>query len=118
MPAIIRSIRFPDLLMQALEVRAKQLGYASFNSYMLGLVIYDLICQGMHSITLPIAKATGHQKDRVYSWLLRVVGRGVGVRGVLLSHIVERAQKKHQTELEAILEMASEEGEEWSHYAI
>jgi len=118
MPSITRSLKIPELLMQALEQRARQLGYTSFNGYMKGLVRYDLMCQGEHSLTIPINQATGRQQDKVDAWLLRVARRGIGARGVLLNHIVERMQARGQTSLEAILEAASDDSEEWSHWDI
>lgn len=118
MPATTTTLKVPDLLLTAMKTRAIKLGYPSFNSYIMGLGRYDLLCQGVHSITGAIARAPGRLRDKVDSWLLRLAERGVGDRGVLLSHIVDRMQRRQQSELSALNDLVDEDTADWSGYSI
>lgn len=85
-----RSIKLPPDLAEAIEIRAKQAGYASTNAYVKGLLRYDLLVQGDHSVTLPISQSRPEEQDEVDAKLLRLTKAGKGERGQLLSHIVRK----------------------------
>ncbi|WP_038164863.1 hypothetical protein [Verrucomicrobium sp. BvORR106] len=87
-----RTVRFPEALGEALEIRAKQLGYASLSDYIKALVRYDLTVQGPHEATLPWSKLSPSEQDKIDENLLALTKRGKGVRGQLLAHILERVK--------------------------
>lgn len=118
MASVTITLKVPALLLQALRTRSERLGFKSFAAYMLSLGRYDILCQGEHTITGAITRATGHIRDKIDAWLLRLAERGIGKRGVLLNHIVERMQHRHQSELAALSDLADEDNAEWSHYTI
>jgi hypothetical protein len=55
---------------------------------------------------------------RLDAWLLSLAEGGVGERGVLLNYIIERVQRRHQTELQAMLDLAAEDEADWTNYSI
>lgn len=118
MASVTITLKVPAILLQALKTRAQNLGFQSFAAYLLSLGRYDIICQGEHTMTGAIARATGHIRDKIDNWLKRLAERGVGKRGVLLNHIVERMQKRHQSGLAALSDFADEDHAEWSHWSI
>jgi hypothetical protein len=88
-----RSLKLPPDLSEVAELRAKALGYPSLNAYLCGLIRYDALVQGPHSITLPIAQQRPEQRDCYDAKLLELSKRGVGERGQLLKRIVEGTTK-------------------------
>ena len=90
-----RSIKLPNALMDAGERRAESLGYSSFNAYIAALIRYDLMVRGPHLITLPVARMTLEDQDRIDDELLRVEESGEGARGVFLEHLMERVLQKN-----------------------
>jgi hypothetical protein len=86
------TVKLPPDLAEACEVRAEALGYASLSAYLKGLVRYDLLVQGGHAVTLPIAQMRPEKQDAVDAKLLRLTQAGVGERGQLLTRIVEKVQ--------------------------
>lgn len=87
----VTSVRLPERALEAGRRRAEALGYGSFNAYLLGLLRYDLLVRGKHSITLPMARMDLDRQDALDGELLALEEAGCGKRGVLLGHIVERA---------------------------
>jgi hypothetical protein len=118
MASVTITLKVPALLLQALRARSATLGFKSLAGYILSLVRYDIICQGEHTITAGFARATGHVRDKIDGWLLRLAERGVGKRGVLLNHLVERIQVRRQSELSALSDMADEDAAEWCNWTI
>lgn len=88
-----RSIKIPGDLAQAAELRSKQLGYPSWGAYVKGLMRYDMLVQGSHSITLPMATLPLTEQDKVDAKLLEATKKGVGERGQLLARMLERMKK-------------------------
>lgn len=86
-----RSTKFPPDLAEVAERRAKALGYPSWNAYLKGLIRYDALVQGPHSITLPISSKPLAEQDAFDAKLLEITKRGVGERGQLLKRLIERA---------------------------
>ena len=87
-----RTVRFPDALFQAIEIRAKQAGYASLSDYIKGLARYDLIVQGEHEVTLPWGRLSLTEQDKVDERLLGLTKRGKGERGQLLRRLLEEVR--------------------------
>lgn len=83
-----RSTRLPADLAEAAEIRARQLGYTSWNSYVKGLIRYDLLVQGDHTITLPVSQLRPEGQDEYDAKLLKLTQAGKGERGQLLKKIV------------------------------
>ncbi len=84
-----RSTKLPACLAEAAELRAKALGYPSWNAYIKGLIRYDLLVQGDHTITLPWARCPLEQQDQVDAKLLALTEKGKGERGQLLKRLME-----------------------------
>jgi hypothetical protein len=93
-----RSTKLPYDLADAAEMRAKQLGYPSWNAYIKGLIRYDLMVQGSHSVTLPIAQMRPEDQDRIDAELLDRTREGKGVRGQWLEHTIRRIAGVSETE--------------------
>lgn len=87
-----RSVRFPDSLAQAAEKRAVSLGYPNWAAYIKGLVRYDLLVQGDHPVTVPMAVLPPVKQDAVDDHLLILTKKGLGERGQLLKRILERVK--------------------------
>ena len=85
-----RSTKLPSALAEAAEHRAKALGYPSWNAYIKGLIRYDCLVQGGHTITPPWAASPLDQQDKIDLRLLELTERGVGQRGQLLTRLMER----------------------------
>lgn len=85
-----RSTKLPAALAEAAEHRAKTLGYPSWNAYIKGLIRYDCLVQGEHTITLPWAALPLDQQDKIDLRLLELTQRGVGQRGQFLTRLMER----------------------------
>lgn len=79
-----RSIKLSADLMEIVEHRAFQLGYASVNAYLKGLIRYDGFVQGPHIVTLPIAQMRPEAQDATDAELLGNVKKGIAVRGAFL----------------------------------
>lgn len=86
------AVKLPPDLAEACETRAEALGYASLSAYLKGLIRYDLLVQGPHTITLPIAQLRPDKQDAVDAKLLRITKSGVGERGQLLTKLLEKVQ--------------------------
>jgi len=89
-----RSVKLPNALMDAGERRATSLGYGSFNAYIAALIRYDLLVRGEHHITIPIARMTLEDQDRIDDELLQIEESGEGARGVFLEHLMDRVLEK------------------------
>jgi hypothetical protein len=88
-----RSTKLPPDLADAAELRAKALGYASWSAYIKGLIRYDLVVQGPHTLTLPWSHQPPGGQDEIDAHLLKLTRRGAGERGQLLEHILERVKE-------------------------
>ncbi|TDU64344.1 hypothetical protein EI77_04232 [Prosthecobacter fusiformis] len=93
MASSTRSLKLPPDLLDVAEKRAKILGYPSWSAYVKGLIRYDALCQGPHSITLPWANLPLMEQDKVDAKLLKLTQDGVGVRGQLLKRILQGEAK-------------------------
>ncbi|MBB5039857.1 hypothetical protein [Prosthecobacter dejongeii] len=93
MASSTRSLKLPPDLLDVAEKRASMLGYPSWSAYVKGLIRYDALCQGPHSITLPWANMPLVEQDRVDAKLLKLTQDGVGVRGQLLKRILQGQDK-------------------------
>lgn len=97
-----RSTKLPCALAEAAEHRAKALGYPSWNAYIKGLIRYDLLVQGSHTITLPWAALPLDQQDKIDLRLLELTQRGIGQRGQLLTRLMERVTTDGATSQDAL----------------
>ena len=93
MASSTRSLKLPPDLLDVAEKRAKNLGYPSWSAYVKGLIRYDALCQGPHTITLPWANLPLVEQDKVDAKLLKLTLEGVGVRGQLLKRILQGETK-------------------------
>lgn len=93
MASCTRSLKLPPDLLDVAEMRAKLLGYPSWSAYVKGLIRYDALCQGPHSVTLPWARLPLVEQDQVDAKLLRLTHNGIGVRGQLLKRILQGQDK-------------------------
>mgnify|MGYP000255767100 CR=1 FL=1 len=84
--------KFPPDLYEVMIARSTALGYRSVSAYLKGLVRYDALVQGPHSITLPMSNLPDAAQDDIDGQLLAVTKRGVGERGQLLSRLLERVK--------------------------
>lgn len=89
MASITRSTKLPGNLAEVAEVRAKALGYPSWNAYIKGLIRYDALCQGEHTMTLPWASLPLDEQDKIDNKLLQYTQQGIGQRGQLLKRIID-----------------------------
>lgn len=88
-----RSLKLSPDLDDAIERRAKTLGYPSLSAYLKGLARYDLLCQGPHTMTQPWASLPLVEQDKIDAKLCDLSKKGVGERGQLLKRIVEGTAK-------------------------
>jgi hypothetical protein len=83
-----KSLRLPPDLGDAVEIRADQLGYRNFTAYVLGLIRYDMMVQGGHTVTLPLSNAKPADLDRLDAELLERCRTGKGIRGQWLEKVI------------------------------
>lgn len=93
MASSVRSLKLPPDLLDVAEKRAIALGYPSWSAYVKGLIRYDALCQGPHSITLPWANLPLKEQDKIDAKLLKLTENGIGVRGQLLKRILKGEDK-------------------------
>ena len=93
------SIKLPATLREVSDLRAKQLGYASWGAYIKGLIRYDAMVQGDHPVTLPFAGMSAPEQDAIDAKLLENTQRGIGERGQFLARLMQR-QKKYKRSTE------------------
>jgi hypothetical protein len=86
------TIKLPPDLAEACEIRAKALHYPSLSAYVRGLLRYDLLVQGPHSVTLPIAHLRPKEQDAIDAKLLRLTQNGVGERGQFRETLLARVR--------------------------
>lgn len=90
MASASRSLKLPPDLAEVAELRAKQLGYPSWNAYVKGLIRYDAMVQGSHDVTLPLSRLSPVEQDKIDARLLDNTKRGVGERGQFLKRLLGR----------------------------
>ena len=88
-----RSLKLTADLAEVAELRAKQLGYPSWNAYVKGLIRYDAMVQGKHDITVPIATLSLTDQDTIDAKLLDNTKRGVGERGQFLKRLLTKSKE-------------------------
>lgn len=106
------SIRLGAALREAVGIRAEKLGYKSWSDYVRGLMRYDLMVQGGHDVTLPIAGLDATTQDKLDGELLKLTKRGEGRRGQLFTRLIEKvtndgAEANGQTVADKIREITS-----------
>lgn len=87
-----RSLKLSPDLADIAELRAQQLGYPSWNAYVKGLIRYDAMVNGPHSVTLPIAQMPPKAQDEMDAKLLENTKRGVAERGQFLARLLKRTK--------------------------
>lgn len=90
MASVTKSLKLPPWLAEAAEYRVKALKYQAFNAYVTGLIRYDLMVQGDHSITLPIAQSHPEERDKIDAELLELTKLGHAIRGSFLKMLLRR----------------------------
>lgn len=90
MASLSRSTKLSPSLAEAAELRARTLGYSSWNAYIKALIRYDLMIQGEHSVTRPVSHLRLVDQDKIDGELLDLTRAGKGVRGQWLEHAIER----------------------------
>lgn len=85
-----KSLKLSPDLQEAADLRAQALGYRSWNAYVKGLLRYDMLVQGEHSLTLPYSNMPLERQDAIDRHVLELTKRGKGERGQLLKHILRR----------------------------
>jgi hypothetical protein len=93
MASITRSTKLPADLADIADTRAKALGYPSWNAYIKGLIRYDSLCQGPHTVTLPWSRLPLDEQDKIDAKLLTYTKKGIGERGQLLQRIMDGTAK-------------------------
>jgi hypothetical protein len=88
------SLKLPPDLAETAKLRAKQLKYPSVNAYLKGLIRYDALVQGEHTITLPIAALPFTEQDAMDAKLLQNTKNGVGERGQFLTKLLGKLKEK------------------------
>jgi hypothetical protein len=96
MASLARSCKLPPDLAEVAERRARALGYASWNAYIKGLIRFDAMVQGEHSVTLPISHMRPEDQDAIDAALLAATKEGVGQRGQLLSRLIKQVAQEGQ----------------------
>lgn len=74
-----KSYRFSHDLADAIELRAKELGYASGTDLMKSLARYDCLCRSSHGVTTQWAKLPLEDQDRLDNKLLSLTLRKQGM---------------------------------------
>ena len=89
MASKVQSTKLPPDLAEVAEMRAKATGYPSWNAYIKGLIRYDALTQGPHTMTLPWASLPLTEQDKIDAKLLSYTKAGIGERGQLLKRIID-----------------------------
>lgn len=74
-----RAFRLSHSLGDALDLRAKELGYRSATALIEALARYDCLCRSSHGVTTQWAKLSGVEQDQLDEKLLERTMRGDGM---------------------------------------
>lgn len=85
-----RSIKIPHAISDAGDRRARALGYASLNAYVVSLMRYDLLVRCSHILTLPVARMRIDDQDQVDDHLLKLENRSRKEQENYFNKLVER----------------------------
>lgn len=88
-----RTLKLPPALDEVADILAKEFGYGNRNAFIKGLIQYAALAQGEHTVTLPWSKLPLEDQDKINEHLLTLAKRGMGERGLLLTHIMERVAR-------------------------
>lgn len=70
------SVRSPNCLIQPIEQRWRALGYRTRSEYILGLMIYDLMTQRPHPVTLEISRIPEDERHLVHQEIASMIAAG------------------------------------------
>ena len=85
-----RSIKVPHAIADAADRRARDLGYASLNAYIVGLMRYDLMVRCSHQLTLPVARMRMEDQDKIDDQLLLLENQGRAAQKAFFNDLVQR----------------------------
>lgn len=85
------TFRVPYPLRELLEGRARELGYPSVGSYLVGLIRYDLLTQKPHSCTAELARMNNQEQDALDDEIAAMYGRSEAVNGCWFEHRLKEA---------------------------
>jgi 2',3'-cyclic-nucleotide 2'-phosphodiesterase (5'-nucleotidase family) len=88
MPSPTKTVRIPSDLLQVATLRAQALGYPDFSAYALGLIRYDAMVLGPHSVTQPYSKLSKQEQDAIDARLLGNLKEGRTERGQYLKKML------------------------------
>ena len=84
MASELRSLKFPPVLADIADLRAKQENYPSWAGYVKGLVLFDGFCPAKHSVTVPISKEPLGVQDKIHAIVLKRLLKEKGFTSVQL----------------------------------
>jgi hypothetical protein len=84
-----KTVRIPFDLLEIASLRARALGYPDFTAYLHGLIRYDAMVLGPHSVTQPFSNLGKPAQDAIDSRLLGNLQAGRTERGQFLEHFVK-----------------------------
>jgi hypothetical protein len=87
------TIKVPPSLADALDIRWVRLKYQSLSAYIVGLIRFDLMVQGEHPVSLPIAQSRPEDRDKVDEELLEITKTGIGIRGAFVAGLLKDISK-------------------------
>lgn len=90
----VRSLRGPVVIMDLLEVRARELGYPSVNAYLIGLVIYDFLTRRLHTTTVEIARQSPEEQDLIHDEIAQMFRTGETLKGSWFEARMQEAVEK------------------------
>ena len=93
MASIKFSFKLPPLLNDAVLIRWTRLRYQSLSAYIIGLIRFDLMVQGEHPVSLPIAQSRAEERDKVDAELLEITKSGIGIRGSYIGGLLKDISK-------------------------
>lgn len=98
MASITRTVKVSPDLDEAIRIRAAALGYTSDAAYIKGLMRYDMMVQGEHSLTRPYSHLRLEEQDKIDAKVLSLTREGVGVRGRWLEATIEEIAGKERAD--------------------
>lgn len=87
------TIKVPPFLADAIDIRWVRLKYQSLSAYIIGLIRFDLMVQGDHPVSLPIAQSRPEDRDKVDEELLENTKANIAIRGAYIGGLLKDISK-------------------------
>lgn len=95
--AVRKFVTVPYLLNEIVKTRWSELGYRSFSGYLVGLIRYDLLIGGKHTLTAQMGSDAPDIQDAIDREIATTYRAG-GTKSTYLDHLIDRTRGEEMTQ--------------------